>query len=150
MPRKAVEENYAEVYREAAKEHRDLSLELHEARRYVMSHYLAGLAVECILRAYHYRLSSVFSGRHDLQTLYRDAQFAILVLPDDEERVTSALTEVVRRWSNSHRFRSEQALRLYLRRSGLGRTGTFVRESSRRIVDAAIVIVDLGVLKWNV
>ena len=54
MPRKAAEEDYAEIYYEAAKEHRDLALELHEAGRYVMAHYLSGLAVECILRAYQY------------------------------------------------------------------------------------------------
>ena len=75
MPRKAAEEDYAEIYYEAAKEHKALAQELHEAGRYVMAHYLAGLAVECILRAYHYRLSPVFSGRHNLQTLYWDAQF---------------------------------------------------------------------------
>jgi len=149
MPRKVTEDDYADIYREAAQEHKTLAIELHAGGRYVMAHYVAGLAVECILRAYQYRLNPIFSGRHDLQTLYRDAQFASVVPPDDEEKVTSALTEVVRRWSNSHRYRSERALRLFLRRANLGHTGKFVRESSRRIVDAAIVIVDQGVLKWN-
>jgi len=41
-------------------------------------------------------------------------------------------------------------MRLLLCRANLGQTGKFVRESSRRIVDAAIVIVDQGVLKWNI
>ena len=149
MPRKATEDDYAEIYWEAAKEYRDLALELHDTGRYVMSHYLAGLAVECILPAYRFRINPVFVGRHDLQALYRDAQFALIVSPDEEENVSSALTEVVRRWSNSHRYRSERALRLCLRRSNLGRNGKFVRESSRRIVDAAITLVDLGVLRWN-
>ena len=150
MPRKVVEENYAEIYKEAAQEHKTLAVELHAAGRYVMAHYVAGLAVECILRAYQYRLSPIFTGRHDLQALYRDAQFAAILAPDDEEKIISALTEIARRWSNSHRYRSERALRLFLRRANLGHTGKFVRESSRRIVDAAIVIVDQGVLKWNV
>lgn len=150
MPRKVKEEDYAEVYKEAAQEHKTLAVELHAAGRYVMAHYVAGLAVECILRAYQYRLNPVFSGRHDLQALYRDAQFALIVAPDEEQKVTSALTEVMRRWSNSHRYRSERTLRLFLRRANLGQAGKFVRESSRRIVDAAIVIVDQGVLKWNV
>ena len=150
MPRKVAEEDYAETYKEAAQEHKTLAVELHAAGRYVMAHYVAGLAVECILRAYQYRLNPVFSGRHDLQALYRDAQFASIVAPAEEQKVTSALIEVVRRWSNSHRYRSEWALRVFLRRANLGQTGKFVRESSRRIVDAAIVMVDQGVLKWNV
>ena len=150
MPRKVTEDDYAGVYKEAAQEHKTLAIELHADGRYVMAHYVAGLAVECILRAYQYRLNPVFSGRHDLQALYRDARFASIVAPDEEQKVTSALIEIVRRWSNSHRYRSERALRLFLRRANLGQTGKFVRESSRRIVDAAIVIVDQGVLKWNV
>ena len=37
-----------------------------------------------MLRAYHYRLNPVFSGRHDLQVLYRDAQFDAIVPPDEK------------------------------------------------------------------
>lgn len=148
MPRKA-KDNEAEIYREAAREHMSLARELHEAGRYVMSHYLAGLAVECILRAYLYRLSPVFSGRHDLLVLYREAQFDSIVTPENKDTVKAALTEVIRRWSNSHRYRSEDALRLFLRRAGIGYKGKFVRESRRQIVNAAFVIADQGELHWN-
>ncbi len=149
MPRKVIDD-YAEVYKEAAKEQKALAQEMHEQGRYVMAHYLAGLAVECLLRAYHYCLNPVFSGRHDLQALYRDAQFDAVVSPEDKRKVNAAMTEIVRRWSNCHRYRSEEALRLFLRRANLGRKGKFVRESSRRIVNAAIVIAEIGVLKWSV
>ena len=148
MPRKGIDKP-AEVYKEAAKEHKTLAAELHNSGRYVMAHYVAGLAVECILRAYQYRINPVFSGRHDLQALYREAGFASLVDPEEEHEITVAFTEVLRRWSNSHRYRSEAALRLFLRRANLGQSGKFVRESSRRIVGAAIVLVDQGVLKWK-
>lgn len=149
MPRKGTHENEAEIYREAATDHITLARELHEAGRYVMSHYLAGLAVECIFRAYLYRLSPIFSGRHDLQVLYRDARFDDGLTLENKAEVGAALTEVSRRWSNSHRYRSEDALRLFLRRANIGRKGKFVRESSRRITNAATVIVELGVLRWN-
>lgn len=148
MPRKAKDDE-AEIYREAATEHLALARELHDTGRYVMSHYLAGLAAECILRAYQYRLSPVFSGRHDLQILYRDADFARIVPQESQEAVGAALSEVSRRWSNSHRYRSETALRLFLRRANLGSTGKFVRESSRKIVNAATLIVEIGAVKWN-
>jgi len=150
MPGKAKEDNYAEIYRDAAEEHVSLAQELHDEGRCVMAHYGAGLAVECMLRAYQYRINPVFSGRHDLQALYRDAQFDTALSPDEKEKANAALTEIARRWSNSHRYRSEEALRLFLRRANLGRKGKFVRESSRRIVNAALVIVEIGALKWNV
>ena len=149
MPRKVTQEDEAETYREAAREHIDLAQDLHDAGRYVMSHYLAGLAVECILRAYLYRLSPIFSGRHDLPVLYRASQLDRTVDPAEENNVNAALVEVSRRWSNSHRYRTEDALRLFLRRAGIGHKGKFVRESSRRIVNAALVIVNQGVLHWN-
>ena len=149
MPRKVTQEDEAETYREAAREHMSLARDLHEAGRYVMAHYLAGLAVECILRAYLYRLSPVFTGRHDLIVLYRDAQFDALLTPLEQEIVNAALIEVTRRWSNSHRYRSEAAFRLFLRRARIGRSGKFVRESSRKIAEDAAVIVEIGVRKWK-
>lgn len=148
MPRKA-KDNEAEIYREAAQEHSVLANELHDTGHYVMAHYVAGLAVECILRAYRYRISSIFDARHSLEALYAAADFGSVVPLDQEAAVETALAEVVRRWSNSHRFRSEQSLREYLKKASLGRTGKYVRESSRRIVNAAIVIVDQGELHWN-
>ena len=150
MPRKAKSEDEAETYRDAAREHIVAAQEMYLASRFVLAHYLSGLAVECILRAYQYRISPVFSGRHDLRALYNDAQFGSIVAPEDDARVSTAMVEVTRRWSNSHRFRSEAALRLFLRRANLGRTGKFVRESSRKIVNAAAVIVEIGVLQWNI
>lgn len=149
MPRKAVQENQANVYFAAAQEHKTLAVELHEAGRYVLSHYLAGLAVECILRAYRTRINSAFTARHDLAALAQEAGFDSIVPDEMQETIGAAFTEVVRRWSNSHRYRSERALRDSLRQAGLGRSGKYVRESSRRIINAAIVIVDQGVLKWN-
>ena len=149
MPRKVTQEDEAETYREAAREHIDLAQELHDAGRFVMSHYLAGLAVECILRAYLYRLSPVFSGRHDLPVLYRASQIDSFLALEDQDKVAAALIDVSRRWSNSHRYRSEDALRRFLYRAGIGRKGKFVRESSRQIVNAASLVVDQGVLHWN-
>ena len=149
MPRKA-KDNEAEIYREAAREHIVAAQEMYLANRFVLAHYLSGLAVECIFRAYQYRVSPVFRGRHDLRALYNDVQFGSIVPSEDEARVNMAMVEVTRRWSNSHRFRSELALRLFLRRANLGRSGKFVRESSRRIVNAAAIIVEIGVLQWNI
>ena len=148
-PRMATQEEIAETYRAAAQEHSTLASELNDAGRYVMAHYVAGLAVECVFRAYRYRIDPVFDARHGLEALYAAANFGAVVSPDQKASVDAALTEVVRRWSSNHRFRSEKALREYLRQANIGRSGKFVRESSRRIVNAALIIVNQGELHWN-
>lgn len=114
-----------------------------------MAHYVAGLAVECILRAYRYRIDPAFTARHDLRALYAESRFGERLAPEDAQRILAALAEVITRWSNSHRYRSEAALREYLRRAGLNGKGKFVKESSRRIVNAALMLVDQGALRWN-
>lgn len=148
-PSKAVGEDYASIYLAAAQEHRTLANEMHQAGRYVMSHYISGLAVECLLRAYRYRIDPVFDSRHNLQALYTASGLGDELSTEERGEFAIAMTEVARRWSNTHRFRSEKALRNYLRRAGLGRTGKFVKESSRCIVNATLTIVDKGVLKWR-
>ena len=148
-PRRVNQENIAETYRAAAQEHSALAVDLHDDGHYVMAHYVAGLAVECIFRAYRYRIDPVFDARHNLEALYAAANFGAVIPPDQGPAVEAALAEVVRCWSSNHRFRSELALREYLRQANLGRTGKFVRESSRRIVNAALVIVKQGEIHWN-
>jgi len=148
-PRRGNRENVAETYHAAAQEHSALAIDMHDDRHYVMAHYVAGLAVECLFRAYRYRIDPIFDARHNLQALYAASNFGAVVLRDQEAPVEAALAEVVRRWSSNHRFRSEQALKEYLRQANLGHRGKFVRESSRRIVNAALVIVKQGELHWN-
>jgi hypothetical protein len=141
----------AEVYRAAGEEHVTAARELHETRRHVLSHYVAGLAVECLFRAYRFRLDPEFDARHDLRELYRASEFDTIIPDGVKPEVSAALGEVVSRWNNDFRFRSEASLRNYLRKAGLnhGVRGDFVKESSRRIVEAALVIVNLGVSQWN-
>ena len=141
----------AGVYLVAAQEHITAAMELHETGRYVLAHYVAGLSVECIFRAYRHRIDPQFDERHDLYELYKAAQFDEIVPEGREEEIGVALTEVVRRWNNDFRFRSETSLRSYLKRAHLDRgiRGNFLKESSRRIVNAAFALVDLGVCQWN-
>ena len=140
----------AEDYREAAAEHVNVARELYDRKRYVLAHYISGLAVECIFRAYYARLNSIFDKRHDLVELAKAAKFYDLV-PEKADEVRAALGVVVSQWVNSHRYRSEAALRRFLKEGKLDRgiKGNFVKENSRRIVIAASELVNLGVLRWQ-
>lgn len=137
-----------ETYTAAAKEHIDLAFHLYEAKRYVMAHYVAGLAVECVLRAHRLRQDPKFDSRHDLIGLSKLAKFFDGVHRDYVEQVYAALSEVATRWSNSHRYRSQKALYAWIRKAGLynGIKGDCLKGSAKRIVDAARVVVTHGVL----
>jgi hypothetical protein len=55
------------------------------------------------------------------------------------------------RWSNKHRYRSEAALRAFLKRGGFDRRirGDYLKENARIVVNAAARIVNLGLLRWK-
>ncbi len=140
----------AEVYREAALEHVVTARELYDLDRYVLTHYVAGLSVECIFRAYRYRADPVFDARHDLRELYKVSRFADII-PGEEDEILAALGLVVLRWNNNHRYRSPKSLRKYLTEAKVyrGVKGDFMKESARQIVNAADIIVRIGVRKWK-
>jgi HEPN domain-containing protein len=141
----------AETYRAAAKEHVTAARVLYDNGHFALAHYVAGLAVECILRAYRARVDGEFDSRHDLKRLSDLAKFAQVVPQRREEAIGVAFAVVLAQWSNEHRFRSVAALRKYLTRLGLyrGVKGDFVKECTRRIVNAASEIVALGVTRWT-
>ena len=141
----------ADTYKTAAAEHSTVAVELYQTGRFVLAHYVAGLAVECILRAYRYRIDPEFDARHDLDKLYKMARFADIVGPSQVERMSAAMELVLIQWSNNHRFRSEDALRKRFVKLGLyaGIKGDFMKELSRRIVNAAAEVVSVGVARWN-
>jgi hypothetical protein len=68
------------------------------------------------------------------------------------EEFAAHLDQVATQWSNSHRYRSERALRSFLKSAKLDRSvrkGDFLKELTRRMVNAATQIVVIGVRKWQ-
>lgn len=143
----------AEDYRDAAGEHIETARMLHETGRHAAAHYMAGLAVECILRAYRHRLDPEFDARHDLDRLFVVSGFADRVTErasNSRSSIKTALVEVVIRWRNSQRFGSRETLRRYLKSQKLDRgiRGDFLKESSRRMCEASDFIVKTGLRIW--
>lgn len=85
-------------YREAAAEHIERIEYLHEQGFFALSHYIAGVAVECVLRAHLVMVDPKFDARHDILELRRDAKFFDFVPAELEERVAAALGEIATRW----------------------------------------------------
>lgn len=124
---------------------------LFRSQRYAPAHYVAGLSVECIIRAYRARVSKLFDERHDLYELARAARFFDLFPADRSEQLAAAFGTVVAQWVNAHRFRSEACLRAFLveRKLYAGIRGDLLRGRTRMIVNAALDLVAVGVNKWQ-
>jgi len=144
----------ADTYRRAARERVEEARLLNQRRQHAMAHYAAGLAVECMLRAYLTREGQPVDTRHDLGLLWTRSNF-LDYLPGREDvrfSTRAALGEVRTRWSNLHRYRDETALLDWLKRTGTEQKASRasrLQRSSRAIVDAALEVVTRGELAWR-
>ena len=136
----------ADIYREAAFERLNAAFLLHSAGRHVDAHYLAGVAVECMLRAYHGHTGLPFDERHDLKELAKSSGFESSIPPRLYKGYSFAMETVIARWRNNHRYRSLPSLRTFLKDSKLDRgiKGDFVKESGRAILSAAMWLINSG------
>lgn len=141
----------AVTYREAALEHIAGAFELYDSERYVLTNYIAGLAVECMLRSYRHMIDPEFDARHDVLKLFRLANFARIVPPRQVEEIGAALGDVTTLWSNDHRYLTEAALRKRWTKRKLyeGVKGNFLKARVRQLLNSAARIVSIGAVRWN-
>jgi HEPN domain-containing protein len=130
---------------------------------YALAMYAAGLAVECVLRAFRWRKDPSFEGRHDLAKLFKESGLSDL----DEARMRAravtadevlkaavarqaAVDTVAKLWSNNYRFASEARVRAHLKSLGLyrGVRGDVLKVRARDLLTAAQHIIDKGVALW--
>jgi len=147
----------AETYLRSAESHISAGWDLHSRSWYVLSHYVAGLSVECVFRAYRSRIDPQFSGRHDLNVLFDEARFAE-ILPSDRaarESHLAAIDHLRVYWSNTYRFCSTERLLSHLKKMRLYSVvksrgdDALLRNSSKKMLTDASAIVSLGVKKWT-
>jgi hypothetical protein len=141
----------AEVYRAAAEQHWTSLQLLYDQEHYVLALYISGVAVECMFRAFRARINPEFDARHDLFAMARAARFASIVSSQQLRPYAAALSAVAVRWSNNHRYRSDSAIRKWLKRASLDRgiAGDYLKENARRAISAAGFVVSLGVAQWK-
>lgn len=112
----------SESYREAATEHLSLAQWLHSGGRYYHSHYMAGLAFECMLRAYILKVTFDFEARHDLWELARESRFFDSVPAVLHQEFAAAFSALNRRWRSTQRYASPARLWDYLSELKLDRS----------------------------
>lgn len=152
----------AEEYRGAAYERYEAAVSAFSGKQYSMAHYLAGIAVECMLRAYQNRRDKQFSSKHNLYNLARESRFLDL-LPPERADLRGIFEEMSLRWHNDHRYYPERKLRSYLHDTGFSMLahyrvgagerstirGDLLKQNASRMIDLASLIVELGERKWK-
>jgi|SRR4051794_5834241 HEPN domain-containing protein len=136
---------------------------LYDEGRFGLCMYVSGLAVECLLRAFVWKKSPVFDGRHDLMKLLRESGVLNLQLDRLERQGLSAAKTketivdfrtacetVIRLWENDYRFADVSQIRGRLRDLGqlVGVRGDAVKANSRRIWSAAMKVIETGRVLW--
>lgn len=134
-----------------------------EGDSYAFAMYSAGLAVECILRAFRWLKDTSFEGRHDLLELFHASGFGEIeedhlrekgLSPEKIQQYAFALRGAINTvkalWHNNLRFASEARLRAYLKQIGLykGKKGDLLKANALDLINAADRIVDKGVALW--
>lgn len=131
---------------------------------YALAMYAAGLAVECLLRAYMVKRSREFESRHDLLLLFKEC--GILDVDVDELRTKGLTQEQIEAhqkalwssvstahvlWRNNYRFASEARLLSHLKKMKLyqGVKGSLLKAKAYDLINAAQIFVDKGVFQWQ-
>jgi len=146
----------ANNYKSAASERIEAAKLLQKSDRFALATYIAGRAVESICIGY---LVKNFVGDnvehtcgHDLSCLYKCSDIGVVIPTDLAEAFGEAFSEVRSRWSNDHRFRSEATFKRFLKdqHKDRGIKGKYEKENCRIVVEAAELIVSVGVKQWTI
>jgi HEPN domain-containing protein len=154
----------AEHYYRAACERIADARVLYDKGRHGLCLYVSGLAVECLLRAFVWKKSRVFDGRHDLMKLLRESGVLRLQIarlerqglePEQIQQTVvdfhTACETVIRLWENDYRFADESQIRGRLRDAGqlVGVKGDAVKANARRTWSAAMKVIETGRVLWT-
>jgi hypothetical protein len=130
---------------------------------YALAMYVAGVAVESMLRAFKIFRDPVFDERHDLLRLFKAS--GMLNLDPDLlkarglstsqveayfRELQAATSDVYDLWSNDYRFATEERMRAHLKNKRLDRKirGDFLKKRSLELLEASQTIIDKGLLQW--
>lgn len=155
----------SEEYYQASLERMKQATKIHQlGGNYALAMYCAGLAVECMPRAFRWTEDASFEGRHDLNELLKasgllsiDENYMRKKEASDNEiiqsarRLRSAMNLIAILWHNSLRFASEASLRAFLNRSGKlqGIRGDALKKNSQDLLNESQMIVTRGLTLWT-
>lgn len=126
---------------------------MYDTGHYAAAHYIAGLAVECMLFACRIKSGGKLDAKHYLRKLWREAKFSDYLPKQRAADAGAAVSTVIARWLNNHRYRSDKELRHWLVDVGIARDQGSkddpLKHSARLITNAALEFVTLGEETWR-
>jgi hypothetical protein len=143
---------YAQDYVQAARERMTQASLLRRSEHYALAMYVAGVAAESMLRAYHLS-DEEFDEKHDISQLYKRCDFGKL---GDEatKRLRGPVETVHLLWQNRFRFFCEDRLRAHIKalgqhQRGVYRGADFLKVRCKDLEDACVSVVTIGVERWQ-
>jgi hypothetical protein len=138
-------------YRLAALERLAEATALRRDGRYVLAMYVAGVAAECMLRAWHHP-DLPFDERHDAVRLFQACDLDRL--GDSARRRLRAPVESIHLlWSNAYRYAHEAQVRAHLHEAGLDRgvhrRADRLKVKCSELMDACTEVVVVGEDRWR-
>jgi hypothetical protein len=138
-------------YRRAALERIGEANALRRDERFALAMYVAGVAAECMLRAYHHE-DRPFDERHDLVLLFGHCDLERLG-DSARRRLRGPLQTIHLLWSNTFRFAPESMVRQHLHRAGLDRDvpgdANPLKAKCIELFNACSEVVTVGELRWT-
>lgn len=130
---------------------------------YALSMYVAGVAVECLLRAFNLRKDVVVDERHDLLHLLNNCGIMDVIhqssiekrLSDrpqqDAMRMKYTVSQVAVLWANDFRYAANDRLRSHMASLKLGFRikGDLLKGICLKSLDAAEQAVEIGAKRWK-
>lgn len=128
---------------------------------YALAMYAAGLAVECLLRAF--KGQKEFDERHDLRKLFQASGLLRLSdrapvgisaerLREYEKELKTAVSTIFLLWSNDYRFASEDRLRSHLKKEEMfrqGIRGDILKALAVKLLNACQIVIARGSQLWS-
>lgn len=119
----------------------------------IFSIYCAGVAVECMLRAYIKKNKiPTFDAGHDLRELTKQSEIFYSLTDKERMRFTVELSKM-KIWNNNLRYYSNKKMEsIMFERYGISGKGAFIKYMKKEAADffdAANSIIKLGREKWT-
>lgn len=128
----------------AAVERSQDAFALFQSDRFAGAIWVSGVALECLLRAYHRLHSDQLNTGHSIMNLYRDSQFAEYVSPARSSELAAKIGHVAAVWKHRFRYDPETRVRVEI---GITQNQDLSR-IARRTVDAMQTVVNHGETRW--
>lgn len=128
-------------YRRASHQKFNAASDADRYGHFAVAHYLAGVSVECMLRAYRWSIDPSWDEKHDLVQLMKKSGVLVRIPARRIDLVSISLNEIARRWSVSHRYAPSDRLEAHLR-IVLGRSDRrILRDNSQDMIGFAQAIL---------